>query len=72
MYLRLFFILIFQLIFVASVDADESKSESFQQVKIADAYIDMHTGPGGGYPIFHVIERGQIIEIIQRRTSREK
>ena len=69
MYSRLFFILIFQLIFVASVDADESKSESFQQVKIADPYIDVHTGPGGGYPIFHVIERGEIIGIIQRRTS---
>ncbi len=40
-----------------------------QKVKVADPYIDIHSGPGEGYPIFHVIERGELIEVIQRRTS---
>lgn len=43
--------------------------EVLQRVKIADPFIDLHTGPGDGYPIFHVIERGDYLEIILRRTS---
>lgn len=41
----------------------------FQRVMVADPYIDVHTGHGDGYPIFHVIERGETIEIIMRHTS---
>ncbi len=37
--------------------------------KIADPYIDVRTGPGRGYPIFYVSERGDWIEIIIRKTD---
>lgn len=43
--------------------------EAVQRVKIADPFIDLHTGPGDGYPIFHVIERGDYLDVILRRTS---
>lgn len=43
--------------------------EALQRVKIADPFIDLHSGPGEGYPIFHVIVRGDYLEIILRRTS---
>lgn len=43
--------------------------EKLQQVVVADPYIDVHTGHGESYPIFHVIERGETIEIIVRHTS---
>jgi len=46
-----------------------SKPDRLQQVEIADPYIEMHTGAGGGYPVFHVMERGALIEIIQQRAS---
>jgi len=69
MYLRFLFILICQILSVANVFADESKSEVYQQVQVADPFIDVHTGPGGGYPVIYVIERGESIEVIQRRTS---
>lgn len=36
---------------------------------IADPYIEMHTGPGSGYPIFHVVDRGETIIILQRKTN---
>jgi len=65
MYIRLTVMLILQLISVNVYSA----SEPLQQVKIADPYIEMHTGPGGGYPVFHVIERGALIEIIRRRAN---
>jgi Bacterial SH3 domain/Outer membrane protein beta-barrel domain len=75
MILRFISFLIIQLAFVGHVFADEpevksdTQSETYQKVKIADPYADMHTGPGGGYPIFHVVQRGEIVEVIQRRTS---
>jgi uncharacterized protein YgiM (DUF1202 family) len=65
MYIRITVMLIIQLFSVNVYSA----SEPLQQVKIADPYIEMHTGPGGGYPIFHVMERGAFIEIISRRTN---
>jgi len=37
--------------------------------KVTDPYIDLRTGPGRGYPIFYVAERGDFIEIIKRRTN---
>jgi len=65
MYIRLTVMLLMQL-FSMNV---YSASEPLQQVKIADPFIEMHTGPGGGYPIFHVMERGAFIEIIVQRAD---
>ncbi len=39
------------------------------KLKVADPYLDMHTGPGEGYPIFHVVERGEQVEILKRKTE---
>lgn len=36
---------------------------------ITDPYIEMHTGAGSGYPIFHVVDRGQKIFILKRKTN---
>jgi hypothetical protein len=44
-------------------------AEDIQYVLIADPYIEMHTGPGVGYPITNVIERGDEIGIIKQRTD---
>ncbi len=38
-------------------------------VRIADPYIELHTGPGSGYPIFYVAERGEEITILRRHTD---
>lgn len=39
------------------------------QVRITDPYIELHTGPGRGYPVFHVVDRGELVEVIKRRTD---
>lgn len=39
------------------------------QVQIADPYIEMHTGPGRGYPVFYVVERKAWVELLQRQTD---
>ena len=41
----------------------------YRSVAIADPYIEMHTGPGRGYPVFHVVDRGETVDIIKRRTD---
>ena len=38
-------------------------------VSVAAPYIEMHTGPGRAYPIFHVIERDEIAQVRKRRTD---
>jgi hypothetical protein len=41
----------------------------FPTVTVADPYLELHTGPGAGYPIFHVIDRGEPVQIVMRRTD---
>lgn len=40
-----------------------------KNLEVIDPYVEMHTGPGRGYPIFHVIEQGESVEIITRRPD---
>ncbi len=39
------------------------------RLQVADPYIELHTGAGRAYPIFHVEERGVWITILKRRTD---
>ncbi len=39
------------------------------RVEVSAPYIELHTGPGRGYPIFYVAERGESIEILLRKTD---
>ena len=43
--------------------------DSPHKILIADPFIELHTGPGRGYPVFHVIERGREVTIVKRRTD---
>ena len=43
--------------------------EVYFQVQVVEPYIELHTGPGRGYPVFHVVDRGELIEVIKRRTD---
>jgi len=38
-------------------------------LKVADPFIEMHTGPGRGYPVFNVVEQGESIEVLKRKTN---
>jgi len=43
--------------------------ERHREVVIQDPYIELHTGPGRGYPVFYVAERGEAIALVKRRTE---
>ena len=40
-----------------------------ERVQVADAFIELHTGPGRGYPVFHVAAREEWVAITLRRTD---
>lgn len=43
--------------------------ENHQRVQVVDPYIELHTGPGRGFPVFHVAERGEWLQLLMRRTD---
>lgn len=49
--------------------AEGDDSERYQEVVVLDPYIEMHTGAGRGYPVFHVVERGEKVLLLRRRTD---
>ena len=50
----------------APARADDAPLE---RVKVASQYLELHTGPGRGYPVFFVAERDEWIEIELRHTD---
>jgi hypothetical protein len=38
-------------------------------VTVADPYLEMHTGPGRGYPVTWVVPRDEQVEVLKRRTD---
>ena len=46
-----------------------SAEDEYPSVEVVEAYIDLRTGPGRGYPVFYIGERGEWIEVIKRRTD---
>ena len=40
-----------------------------ERLQVTDPYLEMHTGPGRGYPVFFVVPRGQGVWIVLRHTD---
>ncbi len=40
-----------------------------QRVQVQDPYMDLHTGPGRGFPAVKIVERGDWVEILMRKTD---
>ena len=54
---------------VPAADGLSDDERHVERVQVTDPYIEMRTGPGRGYPIFHVAERSEWIEIELRHTD---
>jgi hypothetical protein len=39
------------------------------QAKVIEPYLDLHTGPGEGYPIFYAVDRNEIFTVLKRKTD---
>lgn len=38
-------------------------------IQVNSPYIELHSGPGRGYPVFHTVERGGEVVLLKRRTD---
>ncbi len=57
------------LFFVHSANAWNPFKDEILDVTILDPYVEMHTGPGRGFPITHVAEKGETITLLKKRTD---
>ena len=48
---------------------EEAAREKLLQVFISEPYLELSTGPGRGYPVFHVVERDASVDVLYRRTD---
>jgi uncharacterized protein YgiM (DUF1202 family) len=49
---------------VSQVLADETV-----QVQVKQPFIELHSGPAGGFPVVHVVAKNQWITVLKRRTN---
>lgn len=49
--------------------APAAARDDARAVRVEDPYIELHTGPGRGYPVFYIAERGERITLHRRRTD---
>jgi len=40
-----------------------------ERLQVSDPFLELHTGPGRGHPVFHVVERRQWVTVEMRRTD---
>ncbi|MDX1695539.1 MAG: SH3 domain-containing protein, partial [Ketobacteraceae bacterium] len=52
-----------------SLSVNVQAADRYPSVEVVEAYINLRTGPGRGYPVFYIAERGEWIEVIRRRTD---
>jgi Outer membrane protein beta-barrel domain/Bacterial SH3 domain len=50
-------------------EPNHADAPRYVRVTVADAYLELHTGPGRGYPIFRVVGRADAVDILKRRTD---
>ena len=43
--------------------------DPLRKVAVGDPSLERSTGPGRGHPIFHVVDRGDQVEIMMQRTD---
>ncbi|MVF13334.1 SH3 domain-containing protein [Ketobacter sp. MCCC 1A13808] len=60
----LLIVLVFCSLSIRNVQATE-----YPSVKVAEPYLDLRTGPGRGYPVTQIVERGDWVEVMVRRTD---
>ena len=53
---------------LAAVPGGASARETLQ-VFVNAPYLELHTGPGRGYPVFNVVGRGDSIDVLKRFTD---
>lgn len=67
--MKAIFLLLLVTVLLVNPQITQAQSKEQIPLTIADAFIEMHTGPGAGYPIFYVADRGSKVVILKRKTN---
>jgi hypothetical protein len=58
------------LLLLASLCAPaRTSAREYLQLFVTEPYLELHTGPGRGYPVFHVVPRDASVDVLFRRTD---
>ncbi|MEM7083302.1 MAG: SH3 domain-containing protein [Pseudomonadota bacterium] len=57
------------LFFAVLMLATPVQAKSDVKLVVEEPFIEMRTGPGRGYPVYHVVEAGENITVTRRRTE---
>jgi SH3 domain-containing protein/outer membrane protein with beta-barrel domain len=58
------------LLLLASLCApSRTSAREYLQLFVTEPYLELHTGPGRGYPVFHVVPRDASVDVLFRRTD---
>jgi opacity protein-like surface antigen len=57
------------LLIAACLARPAAAADEFLQLFVAEPYLELHLGPGRGYPVVQVIPRGQSLDVLYRRTE---
>lgn len=52
-----------------AVPGVQAADDGLARAQVAEPYLELHTGPGRGFPVFHVVAEGEWVSIIKRRTD---
>lgn len=44
-------------------------ARQYLQLFVTEPYLELHTGPGRGYPVFHVVPRDESVDVLFSRTD---
>ncbi len=67
--LLMFARILIALVVACSIGAVPAQAKEYPAVEVQDTFIDLRTGPGEGYPKVQIVERGDFIEILLRKTD---
>lgn len=49
--------------------ASQAFADENVQVQVKQPFIELHSGPAGGFPVIYVVEKNQWITVLKRRTN---
>jgi uncharacterized protein YgiM (DUF1202 family) len=49
--------------------AADAGARDYLQLFVVQPYLELHTGPGRGYPVTQVVARGESVDVLMRRTE---
>ncbi|MFO1329727.1 MAG: SH3 domain-containing protein [Rubrivivax sp.] len=64
--MRAIFVLLCLMLHTWAARADEPAPP---QLQVSDPFVELHTGPGRGYPVFHVVTRGERAQLLLTHTG---